>query len=72
MKNAWLQVDTIVGDLVVEHHRPIQRVKADLHMGSLLTRRQHQKTNCWNAFLWNMSQEKEKNGTLSLPEPHFI
>ena len=65
MKNAFSNVDTIVGDLAVEYHKPIQRIESDLRMGSLLTRRQHQKTNCWNAFLWNKSQEKEKNGMLS-------
>ena len=69
MKDAWSKINETVGDLATAHHRPMQRVEADLHMGGQLIRRRHYKTNPWNAFLWHQSQdfENDARGKLVLP-----
>lgn len=59
LKGAWQTMDGMVSDLATSHGKSQRRVQTELHMGSQLTRKQHGKTNAWNAFLWKASQEKE-------------
>lgn len=66
LRAAWSTIDGITDNLATSHHKSIRRVQSELHMGSLLTRKRHSKTNAWNAFLWKASQEKE-SGT-----SHFL
>ena len=56
MKNAWSGINETIGDLAMDHHRPLRRVEVDFYRGGQLVRRHHQKTNAWNAFLWHLSQ----------------
>ena len=51
-------------NLAATHHKSIHRVQSELHMGSVMAKREHKKTNAWNAFCWKKSQDKENGKTL--------
>ena len=58
MKTAVAQVNEITENLAISQHKSIRRVEKDLRFASQLTRKQHQKTNAWNAWIWSISREK--------------
>ncbi|KIL56720.1 hypothetical protein M378DRAFT_16817 [Amanita muscaria Koide BX008] len=58
MKTAVAQVNKITQTLATSQHKSIRHVEKDLRFASQLTRKRHQKTNAWNAWIWSISQEK--------------
>lgn len=61
---AWKKIDKVTENLAATHHKSIHRVQSELHMGSMTTKREHKKTNAWNAFCWKKSQDKENGNAL--------
>jgi hypothetical protein len=66
-KNAlgetWDTIDKLAQELATSHHKSLQHVQSELHMGQKLAWKERKITSAWNAFNWKKSQEKE-NGKL--------
>ena len=67
---AWKKIDEVVETLAATHHKSVRRVQSDIHMGSMITKRVHKKSNAWNAFCWKKSQNKENGNSLYSGPPH--
>ena len=61
---AWKKIDEVTETLAVTHHKSIRHVQSELHMGSMIAKREHKKTNPWSAFCWKKSQDKENGNYL--------
>jgi hypothetical protein len=64
LEEAWKKIDEVTENLAATHHKSIRRVQSELHMGSIMAKREHKKTNAWNAFCWKKSQDKENGNSL--------
>jgi len=61
---AWKKIDEVTENLAATHHKSIRRVQSELHMGGIMAKREHKKTNAWNAFCWKKSHDKENGNAL--------
>jgi hypothetical protein len=61
LSETWDTIDKLTEDLSVAHHKSLQRVQSELHMGHRLACKSRKKTNAWNAFTWKKSQDKENS-----------
>lgn len=66
--NTWEKIDKSIADLAATHHKSIQRVQKELHMGRsvLHTRRTVNAWNAWCAKVSNEESSRTGKGTFSV------
>ena len=57
------ELEKAVSDVASTHHKSLRRVEKDVRLNSDLMRKQHKRSNAWNAWVWYKSQDKENLGT---------
>ena len=57
----WSKMDEEMKNIAVKHHKSLQKVQADLHMGHQTLLKKHSVINPWNAILWKFRQEAKEN-----------
>ncbi|KIK21243.1 hypothetical protein PISMIDRAFT_104387 [Pisolithus microcarpus 441] len=72
LDDAWQSLDKVTKTLASKHHKSVQRVQNDLHLGHMKFRSKHSKISAWNAFCWkkgrtmNQSNENAAGSTSTL------
>jgi hypothetical protein len=67
LKDTWGKIDELTENLTIAHHKSIQHVRLELHMGRQISRMGPKKTSAWNAFCWKKAQEKENGRNFLIP-----
>ncbi|KAF8330272.1 hypothetical protein F5887DRAFT_1081863 [Amanita rubescens] len=60
--SAWSKIDEEMKNIATKHHKSLQKVQTDLHMGHQRLLKKHSVINPWNAILWKLRQEEKENG----------
>ncbi|KAG6372660.1 hypothetical protein JVT61DRAFT_7412 [Boletus reticuloceps] len=57
LDHGFQQLDTIINGLAGKHHKSVQQVKSQLHIGHSKSQAQRSKISAWNAFCWKKHHE---------------
>ncbi|KAI5983571.1 hypothetical protein EDC04DRAFT_2616121 [Pisolithus marmoratus] len=72
LDNVWQSLDKVMKTLASRHHKSVQHVQNDLHLGCVKLHSKRSKINTWNAFCWkkglaaNRSNENVAGGKSTL------
>ncbi|KAI6026437.1 hypothetical protein BKA83DRAFT_4462843 [Pisolithus microcarpus] len=72
LDDAWQSLDKVTKTLASKHHKSVQRIQNDLHLGHMKFRSKHSKISAWNTFCWkkgctmNQSNENAAGSTSTL------